>query len=146
MKKFIQFVAAIKTMASFAFTGGMMLVTVAAMLFGKDAIPVGIVWQVVFLSLIYGALQFLAFSDSVFPRMRTVGRMAFLGASMLAALVAFALAFRWFPAGNPLNWLAFIGLYAAVFAVAAVALRIVFRLGGIRYDELLGAYKARQQH
>ena len=146
MKKFIPFVAAIKTTASFAFAGGMMLVTVASMLSGKITIPAGIIWQVVFLSLIYGTLQFLAFSDSVFPHMRTAGRMAFLGASMLAVLAAFALAFRWFPAGNPLNWLVFICLYAAGFAAAAVALRIVFRLGGIRYDELLGAYKARQRH
>lgn len=144
MKKFMQLVAAVKTSASFAFTGGIMLVTVASMFLGRDAVSVGLIWQAIFLSLIFGALQFIAFSDRAFPRMGTPGRLLFLGASMLAVLAVFALVFRWFPLGNMINWLIFAGLYIAVFAVASIALRIVFRVGELKYNELLAAYKSRQ--
>lgn len=143
MKKFIQLIAAVKTVASLAFTAGIMLVTVGAMFLGKDTIPLGLIWQAVFLALIFGGLQLLAFSDNAFARAGTPGRMAFLGVSMLAVLALFALAFKWFPAGSITNWLIFIGLYAAVFAIATIVLRLVFRMGGLKYDEMLSAYKSR---
>ncbi|MFV0401605.1 MAG: hypothetical protein ACK5LX_13455 [Oscillospiraceae bacterium] len=144
MKKFMQLVAAVKTPASFAFTGGIMLLTVASMFLGKDAVSVGLIWQAIFLALIFGVLQFIAFSDRAFPRMGTPGRMFFLGVSMLAVLAVFALVFRWFPLGSVVNWLVFAGLYIAVFAIASIALRIVFRVGELKYNELLAAYKSRQ--
>ena len=146
MKSFFQFVAAIKTMASLAFAAGIMLVTVAFMILGRDVISIGIVWQAIFLALIFGILQLLAFSDKTFPRMRTFGRMLFLSISLLVILAIFALVFKWFPANSIVNWLIFIGAYAAVFTVAAVALRIVFRVGELKYDELLAAYKTRQNN
>ena len=133
-------------MASLAFAAGIMLVTVAFMILGRDVISISIVWQAIFLALIFGVLQFLAFSDKTFPRMRTFGRMSFLSISLLVMLAIFALVFKWFPANSILNWLIFIGAYAAFFTVAAVALRIVFRVGELKYDELLTAYKTRQNN
>ena len=145
MKKFIQLVAAIKAAASLAFTAGIMLITVGAMLLGQNAIPTSIIWQAVFLALIFGTLQFLAFTDHVFPRMGTAGRMAFLCLSMLAVLALFALVFRWFPAGHIASWAIFLGLYAAVFAIATIALRIVFRVGELTYNDSLAAYKTKRR-
>lgn len=146
MKRFLQLVAAIKTMAAFAFTGGVMLVTVLSMVLGKESIPIRFVWQMIFLALIYGCLQLLAFSENTFRRINTPGRMAFLGISMLAVLIVFALIFQWFPAQNLTNWLVFVGLYIAVFFITVIALRTVFRLGGMKYNELLIAYKVRREN
>ena len=143
MRKFIQIVAAIKLTAAFAFAGQMGLVTVASMFLGRDSIPIGYIWQMIFISLIYGSLQLIAFSENLFKQMKTLGRMAFLGISMLAALALFAVAFQWFPAQNLRCWLIFIGLYAAVAMIAPFAFRFVFWLGGMRYDEMLTAYKSR---
>lgn len=143
MKRFIQLIAAIKSIASLAFTAGIMIVIVAAMIFGKDAISIAIIWQVIFLALIFGAVQFLAFSENAFPRMGTHGRMAFLCVSMLGVLAVFAIVFRWFPAGSVVNWLIFVCIYGALFAIATIVLRIVFRIGGLKYTEMLTAYKTR---
>lgn len=143
MKRFIQLVAAIKSVASLAFTAGLMVITVAAMLFGRDTISVRIIWQVVFLALIFGALQYLLFSENVFRRMGTPGRMALLCISMLVVLALFALIFQWFPVKSLSSWLLFVGVYAAFFAVATVVLRVVFRMGEFKYNELLTAYKSR---
>lgn len=146
MKKFMQLIAAIKSIAALAFTGGIMLVTVASMLLGKEFVSVGIIWQTIFLALIYGVLQYIAFSENVFARMRTPGRMTILSLSMLIALAAFAIVFQWFPIGNIINWLIFLGIYCVVFVVATIALRIVFHVGELKYNNLLAAYKARQEH
>ena len=146
MKRTIQIIAAIKTIAMFAFTGGIMLSVFASMLLGRDSISLSSIWQIIFLSLIYGSLQLAAFSETMLGRMRTTGRMTLLGLSMLAILSAFALIFEWFPVQIPANWLIFAGLYVVVFFGAALAFRIVFRLGGIKYNELLIAYNARHEN
>ena len=145
MKKVIQLIAAIKTVAMFAFTGGMMLSVFASMFLGKESISIDHIWQIIFLSLIYGSLQFFAFSENTLGRMRTTGRMALLGVSMLAVFVLFALIFEWFPVQNPINWLIFVGLYIATFFGAVLAFRTAFRLGGMKYNELLTAYKAHSE-
>jgi len=145
MKKVIQIITAIKTIAMFASTGGLMLSVFVSMFLGRDSIPISHIWQIVFLSLIYGSLQFITFSENALRSMSTFGRMALLGLSMLAVLAAFALIFGWFPAQNPLNWLIFAGLYSAVFFIAVLVFRLAFRLGGMRYNELLIAYKARHE-
>jgi len=146
MKRAIQIIAAIKTIAMFASTGAMMLSVFVSMFLGRDSIPINYIWQIIFLSLIYGSLQLIAFSESTLGNMNTTGRMTLLGVSMLIVLAAFALIFGWFPIQNPVNWLIFIGLYAAVFFGAVLAFRIVFRLGGMKYNELLVAYKARHEN
>lgn len=146
MKKIIQLIAAIKSVAAFAFTAGIMLITVATMIVGEDSISISIIWQVTFLALIFGALQLLAFSETVFRQMNTRGRMTFLCISMFVVLALFALAFRWFPAESIINWLIFIGLYGGGFAIAVTALRIVFHIGGLKYDELLMTYKSRNNN
>ena len=142
MKKFMQTIAAVKAVASLAFTAQIMLVTVASMLFSRESVPISFIWQMIFLALIYGCLQLAAFSENYFKRMKTPGRMTFLGLSMFAALAVFAIIFHWFPMQNLLNWLIFIGLYAAVFLIAAFALRTVFRLSGIKYNQMLAVYQA----
>ena len=68
--------------------------------------------------------------------------MTILGASMFMALAVFAVIFQWFPVRNLANWLIFAGMYIAVFLVAVFALRNVFRLSGITYNQMLAAYKA----
>ena len=145
MKKVIQLIAAIKMVGMFAFTGGVMLTLFASMFLGRDSIYISHIWQIIVLSLIYGSLHFIAFSESMPWNITTTGRMALLGVSMLAALAAFAFIFGWFPAQNPINWLIFAGLYAVIYFTAILVFRLVFRLGGMKYNELLIAYKARHE-
>ena len=142
MKKFMQLIAAVKAVAALAFTAEIMLATVVSMLFGKDGVPVGYIWQMMFLALIYGCIQLVVFSDHYFPQMKTPGRILLLGASMFAVLAAFAVLFQWFPVTILSNWFVFIGVYVAVFLIAVFALRTVFRLSGVKYTQMLAAYQA----
>ena len=142
MEKFLQSIAAIKTIAAFALTGLMMFVTVVSMFLGKDSIPIGYIWQMIFLSLIFGCLHLHAFSEHVAKKTNMPGRMAVLGVPMLLALSAFAHFFQWFATGSLVNWLIFIGLYTGVFIIATFALHTAFRVSGIRYNQMLAIYKA----
>jgi hypothetical protein len=145
MKKIMQFIVSVKLIAAFAFSAQIMLVTVACMWFGGDSIPVGYIWQMIFLALIFGCLHIHAFSEHESNKSMSA-RLAILGAPMLLTLCAFAYFFRWFPVNVPANWLIFIGAYIAVFLVAVFVLRAVFRIGGVKYDVLLDAYKARRDN
>ena len=61
MRKFMKLTAAIKTVASLAFTALIMIATVASMVFGRDSIPVSYIWQAILLALIYGSIQLVRF-------------------------------------------------------------------------------------
>ena len=145
MKKFLQSVGAIKTTAAFAFTGLVMFATVASMFLGRDSISIGYIWQMIFLSLIFGCLHLHAFSEHLAKKTNMPGRMAVLGLPMFLALSAFAHFFQWFPTNSPVNWLIFIGLYAGVFIIATFALRTAFRVSGIKYNQMLAVYKASRE-
>lgn len=142
MKKFMQFIAAVKAIAALAFTAQIMLAVVASMLLRRDAVPIGIIMQMMFLALIFGCAHLFVFAEGNFKQLKTPGRLAVLGAIMFAALAGFAAAFSWFPAQNPLNWLVFAGIYAAAFLIAVIALRTVFRLSGVKYNRMLAIYNA----
>jgi hypothetical protein len=145
MKKFLWTVVAIKAPAVFMFTGAIMWLTVMKTFWGEDTIPVDFIWQLIFLSLIFGALHLLAFSENTLGRTGTPGRIAFLGLTMLAALVVFALVFHWLGENNAMSWLVFIGAYVLIYLAVNVVERILFRLGGKRYHDMLTTYKARQE-
>ena len=142
MKKFLWSVAAIKTIAAFALSGMTMFLTVSSMFLGRDSISIGSIWQMISLSLIFGCLHLLAFSEHLSKKMSMPGRMAVLGLPMLLALSAFAYFFGWFPANSLANWLIFIGGYAGVFMIATFAMRTAFRVSGIKYNQMLAVYKA----
>ena len=142
MKTIIQSITAIKATASLAFTAQIMIFTVVSMIFSRQSIPIGYIWQMMFLSLIYGAVQLLAFSENYFKKMKTLGRISITGTTMFAVLALFAFTFKWFPIYSLINWLIFVGLYAVFFLVAVFALRTAFRLSGIKYNQMLAAYKA----
>ena len=141
MKKSFQFIVAVKAVASLAFTAQVMLATVVSMFFGRESIPVSALWQMLFLALFYSCSQFFIFSENLPFQIKTYGRIALLGLSMFTVLTIFAIVFKWFPVQNLQNWLIFIGLYAAVFLIALSALLTVFRVSGIKYNQMLAAYK-----
>jgi hypothetical protein len=145
MKKFLWLSIAIKAPAAMMFTGAIMWITVLKTFLGEPAISVDFIWQLIFLSLIFGALHLLAFSENTLGRMGTTGRIAFLGLTMLAVLVVFALVFRWIGGNNAMSWPVFIGAYVLIYLAVTVAERILFRLGGKRYHDMLTTYQARRE-
>jgi hypothetical protein len=145
MKKFLWTVIAIKAPAAFMFTGAVMWITVMKTFFGEETIPVDFVWQLIFLALIFGTLHLLAFSENTLGRTGTPGRIAFLGLTMLAVLVVFAFAFRWLGENSAVSWPVFIGAYVLLFLAVTGVERIIFRLGGKKYHDMLTTYKARQE-
>ena len=52
--------------------------------------------------------------------------------------------FRWFPTGNMLSWLIFLGIFFAIFVVMTLGFEIYFQIQGKKYDGLLGQYRKQQ--
>ena len=145
MKKLILFFTGMKVIGAFAFTGQMMFFTVASMFFGRESISIGYIWQMIVLAMIYACLHIHAFSEHESKKLSKNSQLAVLGVPMLLVISAFAYFFQWFPSSNPVNWLIFVGIYTAVFLIAIFAFRIAFRVTGLKYNDLLAAYKANNQ-
>ncbi len=144
MKKLIEVTAAIKTFAALVFAGAIIVYTVfGGWFFDVNAIPLSLVWQLLFISLLASILQFIFFSDNVFPRMRYVHRFVFFAVPLFALVGTFAYAFRWFPVHSAVNWGIFFLVYLFFFGIITVVFELYAKITGKRFTAMLDAYNAR---
>lgn len=138
MKKFLKGVLTWKTYACMMFTGSVAVFLAVAYLLGWDGIPLGVLLQLLLLSVIGSLLQGIMFTEWIIKSMAYPARLLLFAVIFLAVLSAFAWKGQWFPAGKFGNWLVFAGIFFAAFAVMTAGYEIYFRLAGKKYDGLLG--------
>lgn len=144
MKKAVEIIVAVKNIAAMAFTGMVMLYMVFGELFGLTSISFSLIWQAIFIALICGVLQFIAFSDYVIKKMKFSRRSLLFIVPLYAAISAFAVCFSWFPISAP-GWGLFTVIFFVIFAIMAAAFEAYFRITGNRYTQMLNIYKTKQE-
>ncbi len=145
MKRFLKFVLRVKTGACLLFTGTILLYVVISWLTGwADSMRFSTILQFLAISVLGVFLQCLAFTDFVFQHMRYSRRALLFACLFLPLLAGFAVGFRWFPTGNMLSWLIFLGIFLAIFVVMTLGFEIYFQIQGKKYDGLLGQYRKQQ--
>ncbi len=144
MKLFIEITGAIKGLATFIFSGLIIVYTVFGGFFGLTSLSFGLVWQAIFIAFIASGLHFIVFSGMAIQMKSAVARHLLFGASLLLVLLGFAYLGAWFPAGRLLNWVIFVALCVFFFGAAFLAFRAYFRITGKKYTEVLHAYQNKQ--
>lgn len=144
MKRFFRFVMEWKTVACLMFTGTMVLYLVICQILGEQAAPVGTLWSLLLVSAAGTLLQVLCFTELVTRQMRYTTRLALFCLLFLPVLAAIAWAFRWFPMESG-SWLAFLGIFLAVFLIMTLGFELWFRAAGRRYDGILGQYRRERE-
>lgn len=143
MKKIIETTIAIKNFAAMTFTGIVMIFTVVGYFFGLTAIRFSFIWQAIFISLICGALYYIAFSDNVIREMRYSFRLMLFALPLYAVVSIFAAVFQWFVVSWK-SWIIFTLIFFALFGIFIGAFYLFFKITGKRYNEMLSLYKSTQ--
>ncbi len=144
MKKLVEITMSIKSFGAMIFAGLLILYTVIGGFFGLQELSFSLVWQALFIALIASGIYFVAFSESVFPHLKPIVRFLIFSIPTLAVLSVFALFFKWFPTDNIAYWLIFGAAYLLLFGILIVVVKMLFKITGKRYTDLLSAYQAKQ--
>ncbi len=138
MRKFLEGVLTWKTYACMMFTGSVAVFWVIACFLGWEGIPLGVLLQLLLLSVIGSLLQGIIFTEWLIKSMAYPARLLLFAVTFLAVMSVFAWKGQWFPAGKFGNWLVFAGIFLAIFAAMTAGYEVYFRLTGKKYDGLLG--------
>lgn len=142
MKRFINGVVEWKKYACAMFTGTVCVYGAVVWFLGGTAIELGMLFQLLVISVLGTLIQGIAFSEEWLIRnMAYTRRMLLFVGVFLPFLTAFAVIFRWFPAGELVNWAIFLLIFLVVFVVMVLSFELVFQITGKKYDGLLGQYQ-----
>lgn len=142
MKRFINGVMEWKKYACMMFTGTVCVYGVVVWFLGGTTIELGMLLELLVLSVLGTLIQGIAFSeDWIIRNMAYTRRMLLFVGLFLPFLTAFALIFQWFPAGELVSWAIFLLIFLVIFVVMVVSFELVFQMTGKKYDGLLGQYQ-----
>ena len=145
MKRFIKGIVEWKSYACMMFTGAVCVYGVIAWGMGETTVRLGLLLQLLVVSLIGTLIQGIAFSeDWLIRNMAYAKRMILFVALFLPALTGFALLFRWFPTDRALSWGIFLLIFLAIFLAMVAGFELVFQITGKKYSGLLGQYKKKK--
>lgn len=142
MKGLIKGVVEWKKYACMMFTGTVCVYGAVVWLMGGTALPLGMLFQLLVLSVLGTLIQGIAFSeDWLIRNMTYTKRMLLFVGLFLPFLTAFAVIFQWFPLDKLGNWAIFLLIFLVIFVVMVVSFELVFQMTGKKYDGLLGQYQ-----
>ena len=120
-------------------------ITMAAYrLFGFDAVPISMLFQLLLVNLCSILLNTLCFSPRWLGRMRYTRRMALFMVLLFGVIAGFALVCGWFPAERWESWLIFTAIFLVGGGLMTLGFELYFRASGNRYDDLLNEYRKKR--
>ena len=141
MKKFLQAVLAMKEAAAVCYSAAMCILLVFLFCFGREEVPLSLLFSVLLASAAAGVLQVLAFTGLIIKKLAYGWRMLLFTIPFFIVLAATAAAFDWFPVERGAAWLWFGLEFIGIFALITIGLEFFYRLSGRKYDGLLGQYR-----
>ena len=146
MNKFIENVVIWKNYACMMFTGCVCVYGVIALATGSEELNVWIVLQMLLISAVGTLIQYIAFApEFAFKKMKYANRILLFAISYLVMLTVFALIFNWFPTGEIMSWVVFLGIFLLILVIMTLSFELVFKMTGKHYNGLLGQYHEKQQ-
>lgn len=142
MKRFLKGVVECLSHACPVFTVAVSFYALISWLYGEREIGIGILLQLLAISLIDAVIQGIAFSEEwLIRRMSYTKRMMLFVALFLPVLAAFGWAFEWFPTDSLMSWGIFLLIFLAIFVVMLAGFEILFHVTGKKYAGMLGQYR-----
>lgn len=112
---------------------------------GKAGIAYETIFQIVVVAMLITAFNMMIFSEQIFKNLMALWRSILLLASIIIIIIGAVLIFRWFPANDPLPWIAFFISFGGCFALSAIIMLIKTRLENEKYEKLLTKYKEKNE-
>lgn len=112
---------------------------------GKAGIAYNTIFQIVVVSMLITAFNMLIFSDRIFKSLMALWRLILLLASIILVIIGAVLIFHWFPANDPVPWIAFFVSFGGCFVLSSIVMLIKTRLETEKYEKLLTRYKEKNK-
>lgn len=112
---------------------------------GKAGIPYDAIFQIVIVSILITAFNMIIFSERIFKNLMALWRTILLLASIILIIIGAVLLFDWFPANDPMPWIAFFISFGGCFALSTIVMLIKTRLENEKYERLLTRYKEKNK-
>lgn len=116
----------------------------------RSDISIYMIFQLLGIAVIAGALMLVAFSDIFIKKMNQILRAVIFMIPLMITTLVFALAFSWFPAGNIKSWAIFLTIFLVCFAGCFVIFLIINfiekLIRGKKYTEKLKEYQNKKHN
>lgn len=145
MKNFLKHTLEWKINTCLFFTASVLIVMAILFFTGSKTIDIAIIFSLLLMSMCGTILQGIAFTDLLFHRLRYSLRLLLFAGLYAPILILLATIFKWFPQGNLISWLVFIGIFALISIGMTVGFEIYYRVQGKKYDGLLGQYRKQKE-
>lgn len=141
MKKFLHFVAELKSWGCLSFTGALCIYVAIDWICGGESMRYTLIVQMLAMCGVITLLQYVFFSGQVLKKPSYWLRLLVFCGLLFLVCSGFAWTFHWFPMGSAGAWLTFAGIFFAAFVILCLGFEVYFRALGKRYDEALGRQK-----
>ena len=108
---------------------------------GSEGLAMNTILQLFALSVIVIVLQSLLLTDKFIKNMSIVVRIILMFVSVTCAIVAFVLAFKWFPVNDVKAWIGFFISFAVCSLAGVIFTRLKEKAENKKMDEALEKYK-----
>ena len=108
---------------------------------GSEGLAMSTILQLFALSVIVIVLQSLLLTDKFIKNMSIVVRIILMFVSVTCAIVAFVLAFKWFPVNDVKAWIGFFVSFAVCSLAGVIFTRLKEKAENKKMDEALEKYK-----
>lgn len=131
---------------SAAFSAAVLIYIIIAGINGAAVVSIPLIWSLLVMSVACATLQYLAFTEVIFKKIRYSLRLIIFVVPFGVTLMVISSIFEWFPRRGGLGWMIFIGIFIAIFVMMTIGFEIYYHFAGKKYDGLLGQYKKRHNY
>lgn len=108
---------------------------------GKAGIAYETIFQIMVVAMLITVSNMIIFSEHILKNLMALWRTILSLASIIIIMIGAVLIFQWFPADDPLPWIAFCISFGGCFALSSIVMLIKTRVENEKYEKLLIKYK-----
>ncbi|MEG0307284.1 MAG: hypothetical protein RR636_05020 [Clostridium sp.] len=145
MRDLIKNSTEMKLIASVFFAGEIITYTLMAPFFGIDNISLGLIWQMLIISIILTGLQYLIYTSNFLFKIKTCTKIFIHYVILVIMGYLWAMYFNWFDVGSIKNIGISLVIFTAWFLAFTWSISIYNKATGEQFNEKLKIYKSSKE-
>jgi len=145
MRDLIKNTTEIKLITSIFFAGEVMMYAIMAPFLGIYSIPIGLIWQMVFIAVILTAVQYIIYASNLLSHVKNWVKILFHYALLVIIGYLCIKVFKWFDISNIKSILTALLVFTAWFLLFTGSIALYNKSTGEQFNEKLKLYKSSKE-